>query len=112
MSPLHGLTQTTTARIHGVLARFPEVEKALLFGSRAKGTHKHGSDIDLALVGRDLDWRKLGQIDDALDDLLLPYQFSLLNFSASTDPEVAAHIQRVGQTFYERATIRPTLDRV
>lgn len=107
MSPLHGLTQSTIARINGVLARFPEVEKALLFGSRARGTQRHGSDIDLALVGHSLDWRKLRQIDDALDDLLLPYQFSLLNFSERTDPEVAADIRRVEQTFYERAPVTP-----
>jgi hypothetical protein len=50
-----------------------------------------------------LDWRKLGQIDDALDDLLLPYCFSLVEYSNRTDPEGAAHIQRMGQPFYERA---------
>jgi predicted nucleotidyltransferase len=105
MSASHGLTTRTVARIASVLARFPEVEKALLFGSRAKGTHRRGSDIDLALVGDHLNWRKLGQIDNALDDLLLPYRFSLVEFSGKTDPEVAAHIRRVGQAFYERTAV-------
>jgi predicted nucleotidyltransferase len=80
MSATHGINATTIARITTVLARFPEVEKAVLFGSRAKGAHRPGSDIDLALVGADLSWRKLGQIDSALDDLLLPYRFSLIEF--------------------------------
>ncbi|HWL53086.1 MAG TPA: nucleotidyltransferase domain-containing protein [Chthoniobacteraceae bacterium] len=105
MSPNHGLTGKTIARIVGVLERFPEVEIAILFGSRAKGTHRRGSDIDLALAGGNLDWRKLGQIDDALDDLLLPYGFSLVELSKNTDPEMAAHIKRVGITLYEKATI-------
>ena len=98
----HGLTPETVAQINGVLAHFPEVERALLFGSRAKATYKRGSDIDLALVGESLDWRMLGRIDDALDDLMLPYRFSLVIYGKNTDADVAAHIQRVGVPFFER----------
>jgi len=105
MSPGHGLPEQTIAQIVGALARFPEVRRAVLFGSRAKGTQRPGSDIDLALVGTGLDWRKLGQIDDALDDLMLPYIFSLIEFGEGTDPDVAASIQRVGQTLYEKGTV-------
>ena len=65
-----GLSEKTVEQISGVLARFRGVEGALLFGSRAKGTYRHGSDIDLALVGASLDWRTVGKIYDALDDLL------------------------------------------
>ena len=101
----HGLSESTVAQIGNVLARFPEVERALLFGSRAKGSHRQGSDIDLALIGIRLNWRTLGQIDHALDDLLLPYRFSLIQLSDRTDPEVAAHVHRVGRLFYERAQV-------
>ncbi len=103
MSSRHGLSEKTVAIIADVLRRFPQVEEAILFGSRAKATHKPGSDIDLALVGDKLDWRTVGKIDDALDDLLLPYQFSLIIYDGKTDPEVATHIQRVGFSFYKRA---------
>jgi uncharacterized protein len=105
MTAKHGLTDKTLAQIAGVLARFSDVEKAVLFGSRAKKTHKPGSDIDLALVGDKLDWRTLGRIDSALDDLPLPYCFSLIIFSDRTDPEVAAHIRRVGIPLFERAAV-------
>jgi uncharacterized protein len=98
----HGLNEKTVAQIAEVLARFQNVEKAVLFGSRAKGTHKPGSDIDLALSGQSLDWRVLGRIDDALDDLLLPYCFSVIIFDERTDPAVAAHIRRVGIPFFQR----------
>jgi len=96
MTARHGIPEKTLSRIAAVLARFPALESAILFGSRAKGTGKPGSDIDLALTGRTLDWRIIGQIYDALDDLLLPYSFSLIRHDAATDPEVAAHISRVG----------------
>lgn len=102
MKPKHGLSATTLAKVARVLARFPEVERAVLFGSRAKGTHKRGSDIDIALVGEALDWRMVGKIYDALDDLLLPHRFSLVHHGAGTDPDVAAHIARVGITIFER----------
>lgn len=108
MKPAHGLNEHTVAEIQEVLARFPEVERAVLFGSRAKGVAKLGSDIDLALYGENLDWRALGRIDDALDDLLLPYTFSLLHHNGQTDAQVAAHIGRVGMAFYLRnGVLRP-----
>ena len=105
MNSRHGLTDKAVAQIAGVLSRFAAVEKAVLFGSRAKAVHKPGSDIDLALVGDALDWRTLGRIGDALDDLLLPYGFSLVIYGKNTDPELAAHIQRVGVPFFEREPI-------
>jgi predicted nucleotidyltransferase len=98
----HGLSEQTVERIQEVLAHFPEVRKAVLFGSRAKGTAKQGSDIDLALYGEGLDWRLLGRIENELDDLLLPYTFSLLHHDTRTDSEVAAHIVRAGVPFYQR----------
>ena len=105
MNARHGLTGGTMERIAGVLAQFPEVEKAVLFGSRAKGTYKPGSDIDLSLIGAALDWRTVGRIYDALDDLLLPYRFSLMLFDRSIDPDVAAHIDRVGIPVFQRESV-------
>lgn len=104
MNPLYGLSQNTLVQITNVLASFPEVERAVLFGSRAKGTHKRGSDIDLSLSGDALDWRTVGRLYDALDDLMLPYRFSLIQHDANTDADVAAHIARVGVVLFERTS--------
>lgn len=105
MKPIHGLSEETMAQIVEVLARFPQVETAELFGSRAKGTHKAGSDIDLALTGSELDWRMVGRISTAFDDSKLPYHFSLVVLNARTDPDVAAHIKRVGVPIYQHAAV-------
>jgi len=59
------------------------------------------------LIGTNLDWRVVGKIDDALDDLLLPYRFSLVVYDEKTNFEVAAHIRRVGIPFFQRQTVRP-----
>ena len=111
MNPSHGLPPQTIDRITKVLARFPGVKQAILFGSRAKSTHRPGSDIDLALTGAALDSIAVGKIDDALDDLLLPYRFSLIIYDENTDREVAAHIVRVGVLLYEREHIKESLPR-
>lgn len=98
----HGLSDETVARIHGVLARFPDIERAILYGSRAKGNYKPGSDIDLTLCGSALGPDTRAAAACALDDLLLPYTIDLSLFDELRDPELRDHIARVGQVFYAR----------
>lgn len=98
----YGLAESTIQKIHSVLRNYPQVEKAILFGSRAKGNFKNGSDIDLSLRGRDLTLNVIYGILDDLDELLLPYTIDLSIFHQIGDPDVIDHIQRVGVTFYDR----------
>ena len=103
----YGLKESVIQQISAVLARHPQVNQAILYGSRAKGNYKHGSDIDLTLRGgADLNWRVLYQIMDELDDLLLPYTIDLSIYADYTDPAIIAHIPRVGVTFYEKDKAR------
>ncbi len=102
MNLRHGLSEKTLELVNRVFERHPEVERALLFGSRAKGTFKPGSDIDLALLGDGLTKKSLNRLYEEFDDLPLPYEFSLVVFDKVTDPDVLAHIKRVGTKFYER----------
>ena len=99
----YGLDDTTIARIHGVIARYGQVDKAILYGSRAKGNYRAGSDIDLTLVGgHDLNLTVLYQIMDDIDDLLLPYTFDISLLHSISDPDVLDHITMVGKLFYEK----------
>lgn len=108
----HGLSAATVDRIRSVLARHPEVEQAVLYGSRAKATHRPGSDIDLALCGSRLNHTLLARIDIELDDLLLPYQIDLSLLASVTHPALVDHIRRVGVVLYESppaaVDVRPT----
>ena len=99
----HGLTTTTVARLQSVLALYPEVEKAVLYGSRAKGTYRPGSDIDLTLCGGELNHTLLTRISNELDDLLLPYQIDLSLMSSLSHPALLDHIRRVGLVLYEKS---------
>ncbi len=100
----YGLDEKTIERMQAVLAAYPEVDKAILYGSRAKGNYKTGSDIDLTLYGNGLSPTVLRKIENKLDDLLLPYKIDLSIFAQITDPAVVDHIRRVGIVFYEKCT--------
>ena len=103
-----GLKEATIQKICVILARYPQVEQALLYGSRAKGNYKNGSDIDLTLRGgADLTLPVLYRIMDELDDLLLPYTIDLSIYANINDADVRAHIQRVGVTFYRKGEAVP-----
>lgn len=98
----YGLPDQTVEKICSVFVRFPEVERAVLYGSRAKGNYKPGSDIDLTLFGANLTLSLCATIADALDDLLLPYSIDLSVFAELKHPELQAHIERVGVVLYQR----------
>lgn len=100
-APRFGLPSATVERIGEVLAQHPRVERAVIYGSRAKGTHQPGSDIDLTLFGEGLQYEDLLALTGELDDLLLPYMIDLSIFDRLDHAGLRDHIERVGQTFYE-----------
>jgi predicted nucleotidyltransferase len=103
MTVRFGLKGTAIEKICSVFAQYPQIEKAVLYGSRAKGNYKNGSDIDLTLHGSpDLTLTVLYKIMNELDDLLLPYTIDLSIFSGIADVDMIAHIERVGVVFYMR----------
>jgi predicted nucleotidyltransferase len=99
----YGLSDITVQKICAVLKKYHQVEQAILYGSRAKGNYKNGSDIDLTLQGKGLTLEVLYKILEDIDDLLLPYTIDLSIFHDIENPDVVRHIQRVGITFYEKA---------
>lgn len=88
----YGLSDSTIEKINAVFASFPEVNKVILYGSRAKGSYKPGSDIDLSMLGEGLTSILCGTITDKLDELLLPYMIDLSVFAELKHPELEAHI--------------------
>lgn len=98
----HGLSDATVAKIIGVFTRFPAIERVVLYGSRARGSFKPGSDIDLTLFGESLTSDVCWKIETELDDLLLPYTIDLSIFDELTNAGLREHIEREGVPFYER----------
>ena len=97
-----GLKPETVAKINAVFSAHPQINQVILYGSRAKGTQRNGSDIDLTIKGEDVTLAQLLKIENELDELLLPYKIDLSLYHHIDNPELIGHIQRVGKIFYTR----------
>ena len=97
-----GLPDHALQAIQQVLASHPEVEQAVVYGSRALGRQRPASDIDLTLIGEAIGCGTLARIEAELDDLLLPWMIDLSRLADLSHPPLLAHIQQVGQVLYRR----------
>lgn len=95
-----GLKENTIKSINSVFESHPNIEKSILYGSRAKGNFRTGSDIDITLVGENLILSELLEIENELDDLLLPYKIDISIFHTIENENLTDHIIRIGKEFY------------
>lgn len=99
----YGLSDTVIKELQDVFRRHANIKKVLIFGSRSKGTYRAGSDIDLALIGQDIDYNQILNILCEIEDLDLLYTIDLLDYQKKVGTPIGDHIDRVGQVFYEVA---------
>lgn len=100
---LFGLEPQVVEQICAVFRRFPEIQTVTIYGSRAMGTYRNGSDLDLTFDGEYLNADIMAQIADQLDDLPMLYSFDLSRRNQISNPQLLDHIQRVGQIFYAQS---------
>ncbi len=99
---MFGLTESEIMAIQNILASFPEVEEAVIYGSRARGTNRISSDIDLTLKGEHLTYMKLALLDACIDDLLMPFFVDLNLYHSLRDADLLESIDREGKVFYKK----------
>ena len=97
-----GLPAEAVEKLRGVFQGWPQIQRVLLYGSRAKGSYRPGSDIDLTIEGEQLSLSELLAIENQIDDLLLPWMVDLSLKHHIDNPALLDHIQRVGVSFYTR----------
>ena len=100
-----GLKEATINKIMAVFEKYTQIDKILLYGSRAKGNYRNGSDIDLTLIGDQLNYSQLSGIESDIDDLFLPYSFDISIFKDIDNPDLVEHINRVGVVLYEKDSL-------
>ena len=101
MDSKFGLKQTDLDAIISILEKYSDIESAVIFGSRAKGNYKNGSDVDIALKGKSLNFDLINQISYWLnEESLMPYKFDILNYHTISSQDLIDHIDRVGIEFY------------
>ena len=94
-----GLNEKTIQSLKKIFLKYPQIEKVILYGSRAKGNYKPGSDIDLTLLGPTIDLTTLLKIENEIDDLMLAYKVDLSIHHQIDNTNLLEHIQRVGVEF-------------
>lgn len=105
-----GLSAATLDKLHSVFARHDAIDAVLIYGSRAKGNYRAGSDIDLTIKGSEIPFAEFMQIKDQIDDLMLPYTVDLSQYRQIENAELISHIDRVGVEIYAREAGRNTAE--
>ena len=99
---MFGLLERDFKFILKAISAYPEIEEVIIFGSRAMGNYKKGSDIDLAIKGEKVDQRIVRRLSDELEEEYpLPYFFDIVNYNEINDKEFKRHIDSVGKTIWE-----------
>ncbi|MFA6572276.1 MAG: nucleotidyltransferase domain-containing protein [Bacteroidota bacterium] len=96
----YGLSENTINKLFSVFRVFPQIEKVILYGSRATGTFREGSDIDFAVEGN-IDYNLLLKIGSSIDELNLPYETDILSYQNIENKELKEQIDLNGIVFFE-----------
>ncbi|HED38187.1 MAG TPA: nucleotidyltransferase domain-containing protein [Ignavibacteria bacterium] len=98
-----GISDKSYALMVESLQQFPEIEKVYIFGSRAMGNYKKGSDIDLAIVGENIDFETTSRLHGKLNEALpIPYFVDVVDFNTIENQALKKHILTEGKIIYEK----------
>lgn len=96
-----GLTQRDMATIENILKKHFTITHVCIFGSRAKGNYKFGSDIDLVIMDENISEKEMSTIKSEFEDSNLPYTVDILDYHHLDNLDPKDHIDRVGLNFYK-----------
>lgn len=98
MTQRFGLSDNTIKLLKSVFEKYSTIEKVIVYGSRAKGNFREGSDIDLTVIAPTLTLSDLLRMETEIENLMLPYKVDLSLFHLIDNSEVRDHIRRIGVT--------------
>jgi len=99
----YGLSDRTLDTLDSIFRKYPSIRQVVLYGSRAKGNYKTGSDIDLALVTDDtFSHTDLLRVSGDFDDSDMPYLVDVLVYDRLANQDLKDHIDRLGKVLYTK----------
>ncbi len=101
-----GLNQKQLQLILDTIVSFSEIEKVFIFGSRSTDTNRQGSDVDLAISGKQLTPAILNTFASGLDDLPLPFMFDVVDYNKIQNDNLKKNIDTKGKLLFERRLTR------
>lgn len=99
---MYGLSDINLKELRDILASIPHIEEAILYGFRARGDYKNGSDIDLTLKDNALTFHDLALLDDKLYSSYIPYFFDTNAYAQLSNPALVANIDKEGKVIYKK----------
>lgn len=100
--PTFGLSDHALKLLREFFSADPRIERAIVYGSRAIGNFRNGSDIDITLDAPGMDFDGFVRLCAEIDDLMLPWQIDLSLLSHIDNPDLLKHIARVGKPLWTR----------
>jgi uncharacterized protein len=98
---MFGIYLKTYNKLQKIFSEHPNVSAVKIYGSRAKGNYREGSDIDLMIIGR-ITKTELTEIINEIDDQNTPYLYDISRLEDTKSPNLIDHIHRIGKIFYEK----------
>lgn len=100
---MYGLLNRDLKFILEAVNKYPEIKEVIIFGSRAMGNYKKGSDVDIALIGENIDRKIVIRLSDDLnEEYPLPYFFDVISYKDISNEDLRKHIDNVGKSIYRR----------
>ena len=97
----YGLSEKTLNTLNLIFRKYPDIRQVILYGSRAKVNYRNGSDIDLTIkAGENFTFTNLLRISGDFDDSDMPYFVDVSIYDKLSNPDLKAHIDRVGKVLY------------
>ena len=96
-----GLSRNTIDIINNYFKNIPEIDMVKIYGSRALGTFRKGSDIDLAIFGN-INSSLITKIRSEIDELPTPYMFDITDYNTIGNIKLKTHIDEFGEIFYTK----------
>jgi len=97
-----GLSEKTIKKLLTIFQKYQGIKEVIIYGSRAKGNYRNGSDIDITLkTGNEFEFSHLLKLSGEFEDSDIPYLVDVSIYNELENPELKAHIDRVGKILYE-----------
>lgn len=107
-----GLSAEILDWLRAVFVRYPDIDRVLIFGSRARGNYRNASDIDLAVLAPRMDDASFTRLWSELDDLPLVFTLDVLDWGRLPAVRIRATLSMMAGRFsgYRSSSGFPTCD--
>jgi uncharacterized protein len=100
---MFGISEKSFQLIVDTIREIKEIEFASVYGSRAMGNFKYGSDVDIVIYGDKISQQTILKLKTQLEqELPIPYFFDITHYESLVNKDLKEHIDRFSKVFFKR----------